>query len=559
MSGGTRPSGSESPRGAFYEGAAEMAEKVYGIDLGTTYSCLAGFDTNGRVMVFDNDLMEPTTPSVVYFSGRKAVVGTPAKEQAAATPGEVVQDIKREMGTANERMQSGKRLRPEMVSALVLRKLAQDGGIYDGRTKPAVVITCPAYFGDPERKATRTAGELAGLDVKSVINEPTAAAISYGMEQTSLDGKVVLVFDLGGGTFDATVLRIGKRIETIATGGDSMLGGRDWDKLVAGHFMKRFAEETGVDPGTLERDAVFVAEMEALAEKRKRDLSGTDKVRVSIERKGKMCHFEFTRAEFDSLTAGKLESAILGAKDGVTKAREKDSRLLREGMEVLMVGGSTLMPQVAEALRAAFGVEPKSYRPHEAVARGAAWYAKRRQAESAGALYLGGKGGDNLHLPGKSGALPPPIEDVTSKSYGVKFVHSQWDQTGFVCNLIAKNTKVPCDRSRPSSTVRDWQTGVTYDIYEDDEAMEGGELSPKEEDGVCVKIGTMELSGLTPRMAGKTTAQVYMALNPEGILHAWAIEDQTGKRCEVTIQTENAMTARDIEDAQDVVDWFKVE
>lgn len=536
-----------------------MTEKVYGIDLGTTYSCLAGFDENGKVVVFDNDLMEPTTPSVVHFDGRKAVVGVAAKEQAAVTPGEVVQDIKREMGSANVHVHSGKHLRPEMVSALILRKLAQDGGIYEGTKKPAVVITCPAYFGDPERKATKAAGELAGLDVKSVINEPTAAAISYGMEQTSLDGKVVLVFDLGGGTFDVTLLRIGKSIETIATGGDSMLGGRDWDKLVADLFLRRFSEMTGVDAGVLERDAGFRAELEALAEKRKRDLTGTDKVRVNIERRGEMCHFDFTRAEFDAETSGLLEQTIIKTRQTLGEAANKEGVANFKFDTVLCVGGSSLMPQVGAALRKAFGVEPKSYRPHEAVARGAAWYAKRRQAESSSALYLGGRGGDDLHLPGRQGELPPPIEDVTSKSYGVKFVHGPFDSKGYVCNLIAKNTKVPCDRSRQSYTVEDWQTAVTYDIYEDDEVMEGGEFSPKEEDGVCVKIGTMNLSGLTPRRAGETTARVYMALNPEGILHAWAIEDQTGKRCDVTIQTENAMTERDIEDAQTAVNWFKVE
>lgn len=548
-----------------------MHEKVYGIDLGTTYSCVAGFDEHGKVVVFDNDQMEPTTPSVVWFEGRTATVGSPAKEQAPVHPESVVSAIKRKMGTDELVVQSGKNLRPEMVSALILKKLAKDAKA-NGEDVRKVVITCPAYFGVSEREATKRAGEMAGFDVLSIVNEPSAAAFSYGLEQESLDGKTVLVFDLGGGTFDATVIRIGKEIQVIATGGDSYLGGRDWDETIAKYFIERFCEETGFDRSVADNDSGFLAEMMTLAEKRKRQLTNATKAKVAIEQYGRACSFEFTRDEFDAKTAGLLQSAILATRQVLEEAGQKEFGFSTAGMEILMVGGSTMMPQVAVALEHEFGIKPKSYRPHEAVARGAALYARQalavRTAESRGLsaddLFLGGdigsgKGTPDLFLEGETEPIGPRIRNVTSKSFGTFFVRGIDDKVGYVSNAIRKNTEIPFkphggEGELHGGTLVDNQSQVVFRIFENEESILDGEIEPE----LCSEIGTMELTGLPlgPKGQGLT---VFMELDNEGLLHAWGIHDDTGKRCDVTIKTERVLSQAEARDAKTVVDWFHVE
>lgn len=558
-----------------------MSENVYGIDLGTTYSCLAGFNEDGKIVVFENDQMETTTPSVVWFNGlrgRTATVGAAAKEQAAVSPEAVVSCIKRKMGTSEETMQGGQKLLPEMVSALILKKLVKDAKIKE--KKPKVVITCPAYFGDSGRQATKIAGELAGLEVLSIINEPSAAAFSYGMEQNDLKGKDVLVFDLGGGTFDATVLRIGEDIRVIATGGDGYLGGRDWDEAIAHLFIERFCDATGYDRGKAENDAGFLAEMVVLAEKRKRQLTRAQKVKVAIEKYGRTCSFEFTRDEFDAQTAGSLESAISATKTVLEEARMKDRSFRPEDMEILMVGGSTLMPQVAVALERAFGIVPKSYKPHEAVARGAALYARQAQEiEKVKArhgnpddLFLGGEVRDNLFLggdvrgdargAGEGQGKFKRIRNVTSKSYGVRYYDSQTDRQGYVVNVIPKNTEIPFkpEMGGEVGESHSWtlfpnQTEVLFEVYENEDMS----LRKRLDLDYCNRLGAMTLTGLPGGRPAGQACTIFMELSDEGLLHAWGIHDETGKRCDVTIQTEGVLSEEEIEDSQAIVDSFKVE
>lgn len=558
-----------------------MSEKVYGIDLGTTYSCLAGFDEFGKVIVFENDQMETTTPSVVWFEGRNATVGSVAKEQAGYNPDVVVSAIKRRMGTDEEVLQSGKKLRPEMVSALILKKLVKDAAVA-GEHVHRVVITCPAYFGVTEREATKRAGELAGLEVLSIINEPSAAAFSYGIEKGSMEGKAALVFDLGGGTFDATVIRIGKEIEVVATGGDSYLGGQDWDETIGRYFIERFCEETGCDRGKADADAAFLFYAKAIAEKHKRILSGATKVKITLERYGKRCSFDFTRDDFDQKTAGLLQNAILATKQVLDEAEQKDPSFSRSRMEVLMVGGSTFMPQVAEVLSREFGVTPKSYRPNESVARGAVLYARQmaiaKRIEECGGnpddLFLGGDaersgisdlflGGDverELFLKGAKDGGFRVMRNVTSKSFGVLYVDSINDKIGFVSNAISKNETLPF---RPkngrgeskSMTLVDNQTGVTFKIYENDDSSVGSRIAVD----LCRYIGEMSLTGLPPGRPAGQRLTVYMELDEEGLLHAWGIDDATRKRCDVTIRTEGVISQAEVADAKAIVDWFRVQ
>lgn len=549
-----------------------MSEKVYGIDLGTTYSCVAGFDEHGKVVVFDNDQMEPTTPSVVWFEGRTATVGSPAKEQAPVHPESVVSAIKRKMGTDETIVQSGKSLRPEMVSALILKKLAKDAKA-NGEDVRKVVITCPAYFGVSEREATKRAGEMAGFDVLSIVNEPSAAAFSYGLEQESLDGKTILVFDLGGGTFDATVLRMGKDIEVIATGGDSYLGGRDWDETIAKYFIERFCAETGYDRSVADNDPGFMAEMMTLAEKRKRQLTNATKAKVAIEQYGRTCSFEFTRDEFDAKTAGLMQSAILATRQVLEEAGQKEFGFSTAGMEILMVGGSTLMPQVSETLEREFGIRPKSYLPHEAVARGAALYARQalaiKKAEahglSADDLFLGGdtsasSRNPDLFLGGDSAPIGPRIRNVTSKSFGIRYFHTASDETGFVSNVVAKNTEIPFSPGggqgeSHSQTLSFNQTACRFEVYEDEEVALHTELDLD----ICSKIGEMTLTGLPPNQPPGQECTVFMEIDREGLLHAWGIHDATRKRCDVTIKTERVMSQSEARAAKSDVDWFNVE
>lgn len=551
-----------------------MQEKVYGIDLGTTYSCLAGFDDNSKIVVFDNDQGEPTTPSVVWFEGRTATVGSPAKEQAPVHPKSVVSAIKRKMGTDEETVQSGKALRPEMISALILKKLVKDAK-ESGENVRKVVITCPAYFGVAQREATKRAGELAGLEVLSIVNEPSAAAFSYGLEQESLDGKTALVFDLGGGTFDATVIRIGREIEVVATGGDSYLGGRDWDETIAKYFIERFCEETGYDRSFADSDAGFLAEMISLAEKRKRQLTSATKVKVVIDQYGRSCSFEFTRDEFDSKTAGLLQSAILATRKVLEDAERKEFGFNRAGMEILMVGGSTLMPQVAEALEREFDVKPKSYQPHEAVARGAALYARQalavKEIEDRGGnpddLFLGGDADPSrreadLFLGGDAGGEQPFVKiiNVTSKSFGIHYHHSLDDKSGYIVNVVAKNTAIPFAPhdgmgESHSQTLAPNQTVCKFEVWENEEMSVGEETDID----LCSKIGEMTLTGLPPGQPPGQECTVFMEIDREGLLHAWGLHDKTGRRCDVTIKTERVLSREEARDAKGVVDWFEVE
>ncbi len=347
---------------------------VFGIDLGTTYSCIAYVDEYGKPEVVTNEEGERTTPSVVLFeSADERVVGKVAKESAVLYPTKVIQMVKRHMGEENWELEcDGLHFTAEEISSYILRKLAKDTEAQLGRPVTDVVITCPAYFGIAEREATANAGEIAGLNVREVINEPTAAAIVYGLQNEQ--DQVVLVYDLGGGTFDITVIEIkAGTITVVATGGDHNLGGKDWDAVIVEYLAQQWMDEASSsdDPTSSEET---LQDLWLRAESAKRTLSAKQETNVPVTHAGQRKGIVLTRDKFNELTNNLLERTIDFTKSTIEAAK---SRGYTQFDQILLVGGSTRMPQVQERLKAEFSIPLKMHDPDESVAKGAAIYAQK--------------------------------------------------------------------------------------------------------------------------------------------------------------------------------------
>jgi len=425
---------------------AGTGNEVFGIDLGTTYSAIAWLDQNGKPEVLANIDGNATTPSVVYFeSPENIVVGETAKEMIPQEPTRVVSFIKREMGNSNYMFETpdGKSYSPIEISGFILKKLVQDAEAKVGCPVKRVIITCPAYFGTDEHRATKEAGKYIGLDVLKILNEPTAAAYAYGIKED--EAQTVMVYDLGGGTFDVTIIRVNPNdtenpINVIVTGGDSTLGGKDWDAAFVELIARKWREATGEETDIL-ADETFKAELMAIAEKNKKFLStkSTVKIRVSPP-DGKPAQIEVTREEFNNATAGLLESTIMAAKATLEDAAKKEGVETFAFDTLLCVGGSSIMPQVAERLEREFGKTPKIEDPHECVAKGAAVFAGLHD------LLPNVDGDDN------EGPQPPPppspCGDILSKSYGIVAGRRNSDGTTeeVVYNLLLKNQSLSIAR-----------------------------------------------------------------------------------------------------------------
>ncbi|MEO6889179.1 MAG: Hsp70 family protein, partial [Ktedonobacteraceae bacterium] len=350
------------------------ADIVFGIDLGTTYSCIAYIDEYGKAVVVPNVEGDRTTPSVVQFENTGRIVGKEAKNNAVLYPNEVVEMVKRHMGTADWVFTyEGVDYRPEEISSYILRKLVGDGEQYLGTAIKDVVITCPAYFGIAQREATARAGQIAGLTVREVINEPTAAAIMYGLQNEQ--DQVVLVFDLGGGTFDVTVIEIKSgAITVVATGGDHHLGGRNWDEAIVEYLALEWMKETGSSDDPLESPET-VQDLWNKAESAKRTLSAKQETTVAVMHSGKRVGVKLTREKFDELTAGLLQRTVEYTR---TTMQEAARRGFTRYDQILLVGGSTKMPQAVATLQKEFpNVPQRSFDPDEAVAKGAAAYGQK--------------------------------------------------------------------------------------------------------------------------------------------------------------------------------------
>ena len=494
--------------------------KTIGIDLGTTNSCVAVIE-GGEPVVIANAEGARTTPSVVAFSkDGERMVGQVAKRQAITNPDRTVASIKREMGTAHKVTIDGKSYTPQEISAMILQKLKSDAEAYLGETVTQAVITVPAYFTDAQRQATKDAGKIAGLDVKRIINEPTAAALSYGVDKEK-DQKA-MVYDLGGGTLDVSIIEMGDGVqEVLATAGNNRLGGDDFDKRIIDWMVASFKTETGID---LSQDKVAMQRLKEAAEKSKIELSGVTTSNINLpfitaDQTGpKHLDLTLTRAKFDELTSDLVEATM-----GPVRSALQDSGLqIGQIDKVLMVGGSSRIPAVQDAVKKLIGKEPfKGINPDECVAIGAAIQAGVLGGEVEGLLLL----------------------DVTPLSLGVETMG------GVMTKIIDRNTTIPTKKSQIFSTAADNQTQVEINVLQ-------GEREFARDNK---QLGLFALTGIAPAMRGIPQIEVTFDIDANGIVNVSAKDLGTGKEQKITISNSTSMSKEDIDKAVKEAEQFAAE
>jgi molecular chaperone DnaK len=542
---------------------AATLQKTFGIDLGTTYSCVAYVDEFGKPVTVKNAENDRITPSVVFFDGPKVVVGKVAKESARLYPNTVVEMVKRSMGDPYYLFQhNGVSYRAEEISAFILRKIVGDAEAQLGETIRDVVITCPAYFGVNEREATARAGEIAGLNVRRIINEPTAAAVAYGLERGG--DQVVLVYDLGGGTFDVTMIEIrGSAITVVCTGGDHNLGGKDWDLKIVNHLAEQFREQTGSSEDILD-DPETLQEVSSKAEDAKKTLSQRDKAPLKISHGGQSARLELTREVFEDLTAPLLEQTVAMTRQMLDEAAQKGFARFEK---ILLVGGSTRMPQVARRLNDAFSVECELFDPDESVATGAAIFgwklALDEEIKTAVAAQTGQDAAEvdlgridklfldrakeqisnNLGLPSKTieRASEIRVRNVTSKTFGIVAL----DQSRAECvfNLITRNDPVPKEIAKLFGTVEDDQRGVDVRL------MENPDLGATTALEHASELGRAELT-LPPGLPAGSPIRVNFRINDQGRLEVSATEPTSGQTIQLEIETTSVMSNDEVQAAK---------
>jgi len=548
----------------------KQGKRIFGIDLGTTYSSIAYVDEFGKAVIIPNAENERVTPSVVFFDGDSLVVGDVAKESAKLYPNEVVSFVKRAMGEPNFVFEySDEEYRAEEISAYILKKLAQDAEQYLGEKVSDVVITCPAYFGINEREATRKAGEIAGFNVRQIINEPTAAAIAYGTLDTS-DNRVVLVYDLGGGTFDITMIDIRKdSVEVVCTGGDHNLGGKDWDDRVVGFMVDKYQEETQ-NPEDILEDPDTWQDLQLSAEKAKKILSQRSKTPVSVTHGGERVKVVLERAKFEELTADLVERTIDFTKDMLGAAKEKGYTKFDE---IILVGGSTRMPQIHERIQAEFSVTPKVFDPDEAIAKGAAIYGWKLSLNDGLIQRLAEKSKRSVEefsnlsemvetqevkpedfkaaaqeVADETGYTLPTIQsammkvkNVTSKSFGV-VAHNPRDEE-IIFNLVLRNTTVPVSRKKNFYTAIENQQTVLIRIME----SETSEVEIPLEHAVEINTAVLKLP---PNLPADLPIEITFSLNEEGRLHITAMETSQSRQVDVVLDTASVIQGEAFEKAK---------
>ena len=494
--------------------------KIIGIDLGTTNSCVSVME-GGEATVIPNAEGHRTTPSVVAFSKTgERMVGQVAKRQAVTNPDRTISSIKREMGSDYKVTIDGKKYTPQEISAMILQKLKADAEAYLGEPVTEAVITVPAYFTDAQRQATKDAGKIAGLDVKRIINEPTAAALAYGLDKET-DQKI-MVYDLGGGTFDVSVLEIGDGvIEVLATAGNNRLGGDDFDQCVTNYLVEEFKKSDGID---LSGDRVAMQRLKEAAEKAKIELSGVTSTNINLpyitaDATGpKHLDVTLTRAKFNELTAHLVEKTAGPVRQAMSDAGISASDLTK----VLLVGGSSRVPAVQEMVKKLTGKEGfKGINPDECVADGAA-------------IQGGVLGGD------VSGVV---LLDVTPLSLGIETL-------GGVCTkLIERNTTIPTKKSQVFSTAADNQTSVEVNVLQGEREMAAYNKS----------LGRFQLDGIAPARRGVPQIEVTFDIDANGIVNVSAKDLGTGKEQHITITSSTNMSKEDVEKAVHEAEQYAAE
>ncbi|MBO5571203.1 MAG: molecular chaperone DnaK [Ruminococcus sp.] len=496
--------------------------KIIGIDLGTTNSCVAVME-GGNAVVIPNNEGARTTPSVVAFTNSgERLVGQVAKRQAITNHDRTVSSIKRHMGSDYKVAIDGKNYTPQEISAMILQKLKADAEAYLGETVTEAVITVPAYFTDSQRQATKDAGQIAGLTVKRIINEPTAAALSYGIDKE--EEQTVMVYDLGGGTFDVSIIEMGEDVQQVlATAGNNRLGGDDFDQRIIDWIVDEFKKSEGID---LSQDKMAAQRLKDAAEKSKIELSSTTTSNINIpfitvDATGTPKHLDLTltQAKFNELTADLVEATM-----GPVRQALSDSGLqISEINKVLMVGGSSRIPAVQEAVKKLIGKEPfKGINPDECVALGAA--------------YQGGVLGGDV----KNGLL---LLDVTPLSLGI-------ETAGGVCTrMIERNTTIPTKKSQVFSTYADNQPAVDINVLQ-------GEREFARDNK---QLGTFRLDGIAPAPRGIPQIEVTFDIDQNGIVHVSAKDLGTGKEQNITITSSTNMSKEDIDKAVKEAEQYAAE